>query len=424
MNFLIAVWGNPSGWKEVIYAFGEKTIKSNTSLRILQEIIEPDRTFIICLDTLAERGGSYQEIKANAEEKIREFANKFGLTGYEVLVAPGIGTFPNGTFQGDALDYYYYIIAKLSTILLENTENTISLHLDLTHGINYSAILTYKALKEIIEIFSIFKNVKFKAYNADPSLPAVADKLFINVIEDSQPAPTPLTEKVYPGKPLESTKNLSSKRKEEIFKSELKNVLKIFKEIDNLELSAFIGALYNGLPLALFRFYPKINKLREIIFEVLNSYEKYIKVRNQSKLEVMKDLKIGKVTKAYVFAYVIAVLLKDLGLVTSKKKEVLLDEIENLKENLFKFDERFKTRIADDIHELKKKLKERKDINWEIYNSILDKSIGEPDVRNFLAHSGFERNITEIKKEGRKIFLRYGENKIKTIKEFCQKGLK
>lgn len=418
MEVLIAPWGNPSGWKKVIYELNGQEVRSNTSLKILQENINPDKTIIIGLDTLAEKGRNYQEVKTNSEEKIKEYADKFGLVNYEVLIAPGIGTFPNGTFQGNALDYYYYIIAKISCKLLENHENTPNIHLDLTHGINYSTILTYRAIKEITELFSIFKEVKFKVYNSDPSLPTIANKLSINIIEDSLPVPTPPTEKIAQGRPLEPI-NLSDEEREKLFRSELKSV----REINNSEISAFIGALYNGLPLALFRFYPKRDRLKETIFAVLKSYEKYVEVKNQCKLEVVKRVKMEKDFKVYVFAYVIATLLEDLTLISSQKKEVTLNEIKNVGEMLFKFDERFKIRIDNDIYTLKKDLKEKEIKNWKIYNEILGRRVGEPDERNFLAHSGFERNIVEVKKEGCKIKLRYQEDKISTIADFCQRGL-
>lgn len=417
MKILIAPWGNPGGWKEVTYVFDGKNMKSKTSLEILQEVIKPDKTIIICLDTLAEEGKNYKEVRENAERRIREYADKFGLSNYEVLTAPGIGTFPNGIFRGDALDYYHYIIAKLN---LNFEHSNLDIHLDLTHGINYQTILTYRAIKEMLELFSIFKKTRFKAYNADPSSPTIADKLFINVVEDTIPIPMPSAEKISQGRPLEPV-SLSSEEREVLFKNELENI-----KINNLELSAFIGALYNGLPLALFRFYPEKDKIEEVISTVLNTYEKYVEVKKEDKLKVTRKVKFGKDFKVYVFTYVIATLLKKLKLISSRKKEVALDEIENLKENLFKFDKRFKMRIDDDLYTLKKDLKEREIRNWQIYNEILGKPIGEPnlDARNFLAHSGFERNVVEIKKKKNDILMRYHENKIRVVVDLCQRGLR
>ena len=216
------------------------------------------------------------------------------------IITPGIGKFPNGVFLGSALDYYYYIVAKISLKLLEYFRNhgNMSIHLDLTHGINYSTILTYKAIKEIIGVFSLFKEVKFKAYNADPSLPRITDKLSINEIEDITSVPTPFAEKLdknHP-RPLEPN-NLSSKERRKLFENELKCI----KEINSKELSAFIGALYNGLPLALFSFYPEKDKLKEIIFTVLNTYQKYVEVRNQDKLKVVKRVKFKRDFKVYSY---------------------------------------------------------------------------------------------------------------------------
>ncbi|HDH44818.1 MAG TPA: TIGR01897 family CRISPR-associated protein, partial [Thermococcus sp.] len=136
MKLLFAPWGNPTGWRELFYEFEGEKVKSSTSLRILQETIEPDKTIIVGLDTLAEEGSNYKEVKESAEKKIKEYVSKFGLKNYDILIAPGIGAFPSGIFHGDALDYYYNIIAKVSLNLLEYSDNTLDIHLDLTHGIN------------------------------------------------------------------------------------------------------------------------------------------------------------------------------------------------------------------------------------------------------------------------------------------------
>ncbi len=419
MKLLIAPWGDPGGWRRVVYVFGGKSAEAYTSLRVLQDAIDPDRTVIIGLDTLAEKGGNYHDVKVDAEEKIREYADRFGLEGYEVLIAPGVGVFPRGAFHGGALDYYYYVIARVAFILLEHVGDTLSIHLDLTHGINYTAILTYKAIREMAEAISIFKEARFTAYNADPSLPSATDKLSINVIEESAPTPTPFTEKITQKRPLEPL-NLSPDERRRLFEDELKKV----REIDDLELSAFIGALYNGLPLALFRFYPEKSRLRETILTTLNLYEKYVKVESQGKLRVTRRVRMGNDLKVYVFAYMIASLLSDKGLVSSQKKEVSLNEIESLTENLFKFDERLKKRIENDIHSLKTDLEGKEVGDWQTYNSVIGRKIGEIDERNFLAHSGFERNTVKVKKENGMLLLKYSEEKIKTVAKMCQKGLK
>lgn len=419
MKVLIAPWGNPANWKELWYEFEGKKNKSSTSLKIIQEVIEPERTIIICLDTLAREGEDYKKVKGYVENEIKEYAKEFGLREYDVLVAPGIGSFPNGIFRGDALDYYYYIIAKISNELLKHLGNSLEIHVDLTHGINYMTILTYKAIREIAETLSIFGSVHFKAYNADPSQPTVADTLSINIIEDVALTPTPFNERIHQGRPIEPI-NLTPKERERIFKEELRCV----REINHSELSAFIGALYNGLPLALYTFFPDTDKLEKLIENTLSVYESHVEVKNNMRLEITRKVKFSKDFKVYVFTYLIAMLLKHLDIIRSRKKDMKIDEIEELKEKLFKFDERLQTRISDDIHTLKIDLKEREVKTWEIYNKIIGKKVGQPDARNFLAHSGFERNLIKVKKNKEEIWLRYDENQVKTIVKLCQRGLK
>jgi len=419
MKLLFAPWGNPTGWRELFYEFEGEKVKSSTSLRILQETIEPDKTIIVGLDTLAEEGSNYKEVKESAEKKIKEYVSKFGLKNYDILIVPGIGAFPSGIFHGDALDYYYNIIAKVSLNLLEYSDNTLDIHLDLTHSINYQTILTYRAIKEVLELFSIFKEIKFKAYNADPSLPVATDKLFMNIIEGTQSAPKPFDRRIGQRRTIEPI-DLNPEERRKLFEKDLMCI----REIRTSEILAFIGALYNGLPLALFRFYPDVNNLKEIISKTIEVYENHMDVWYKEKLNVRRNVKFTEDFKMYVFAYLIATLLEASHLISCQKKEVTLPEIEKLKSSLFKFDERFKVRIEDDIHVLRKNLK-NKDINkWQIYNEILEASLGEPDKRNFLAHSGFERNIVEIKKDEEELFLRYNEDKIETIADYCQSGLK
>jgi len=53
MKWLISVWGDPSGWKEVEYNYRGKTIKSANHLGLVQEVEKPDETLIMLSDSLA-----------------------------------------------------------------------------------------------------------------------------------------------------------------------------------------------------------------------------------------------------------------------------------------------------------------------------------------------------------------------------------
>ncbi len=422
MNFLIAPWGNPKGWKEVTYCFKGKKCKTPSSLKALAEFIKPKNIIVIGLSTIAKKGKSYKEVKECAKDEIKHCISEFGLDVRDVFIAPGTGSFPNGIFKGDALDYYYYIIAKLilklNEVLKDKNENW-AIYLDLTHGVNYTTVLTYRAVKEIVGVLSIFKDVHFKTYNADPSVPFTESTVAnLNVIESSESTPMPYNEKI-------ESKNLLEPLKEDqgnLF------VIESIKEVDISEVSAFIGALYNGLPLALYTFYPDAEKLKKVIEETLAVYESSIKVRQQdeNRIEVTRSIRLTKNFKAVVFAFFIAVLLKSRDLVLSSKREITLEDVRTLNRKLFKFDERIRARIDSDVFSLSEKVKDKEIDDWKLYRDVLSLSSVEEKrrQRNFLAHSGFERNSIEIKKEDNKPWLRYSENAISRVKELCQSGLK
>ncbi|HID18708.1 TPA: TIGR01897 family CRISPR-associated protein [Candidatus Bathyarchaeota archaeon] len=310
----------------------------------------------------------------------------------------------------------------------EEGKEGLEVYLDLTHGINYMSILTYRVVKEILEIFSIFDEVIFKAYNADP-FSEFAEKLSINVIEDSKPTPTPFTEKAHNTKlkPLKGI-NLSPEESRKLFTEELKTSGKVKAR----ELSALIGALYNGFPLALFRFYPEEKEiLRKAVMEVLEVYEQYVRVSMEDgKLRVERRTKMDRDLKICAYSYVIATLLDELKLVSRRETEVPLNELIRLREELFKFDERLKARISRDLfHDYLKKLDDLKEKvpdwpDWIPFSKLEDKEECLPDPRNFHAHSGLEYCTVEVAKSGETFMVRYREDRIKNVANFCQAGLK
>jgi len=52
---IVAPWGNPSGWQDVTYRFGDVEDRSNSSLKVINDYIQPKKTIIIGLDTLAKK---------------------------------------------------------------------------------------------------------------------------------------------------------------------------------------------------------------------------------------------------------------------------------------------------------------------------------------------------------------------------------
>ena len=210
---LISPWGDPRQWSDVTYIYDNVKLKSKTSLKILQQRLQPEKTLIIGLDTLAKEGSNYSELKKDAETLLEESVKEFGLGNTEILIAPGKGDFFNGTFEGNMMDYYYYTLWKLSEMLIgDNIPEEI--HLDLTHGINFMPVLTYRAVKQVLGVLGIFKrDIKLRVYNADPFVPNVTGELSINMVEDSTVIPTPFKSKVKDYRIVKSESLLNKERK-------------------------------------------------------------------------------------------------------------------------------------------------------------------------------------------------------------------
>lgn len=122
-------------------------------------------------------------------------------------------------------------------------------------------------------------------------------------------------------------------------------------------------------------------------------------------------------------------MLKKRELISSRKSEVEIKEIKKLANDLFKFDGRFKNRISNDVSRIERDTGEEDNFDWKTYNEFYGEygkqadlrkhGKQQPDLRNFLAHSGFERNMVQLKKFEGKVYLKYEDSMINTIKRFC-----
>ncbi|RUM62055.1 MAG: TIGR01897 family CRISPR-associated protein [Persephonella sp.] len=430
MDILIAPWGNPTNWSSIKYKFGNLEKISSSSLNILQEHIKPDYTIILASDTLASNGSNYIEIKENAKKLILNHIEKFNINpeNTKVFILSGIGKFNNIIFIGKAEDYYYSLIYQLVNFLLKNLRkniNQVNFHLDITHGINYMPVLVYRAIKELTEILAFFYKVNLNVYNADPAiLTENVKELNVNVIEQTKIIPNPLKYKAT-GKSiinkLENNKN---------FIEDLKKLnKKLTNDIKHKDISAFIGAIYNGLPLALYTFFPIINKLKEYIDTAFKLYEKYIYIEDKEKLLINKIAYFTFDFRIYLFTYFFANLFLKKELIKNRKYEVSLTEIINVKDKFFNFNEKIKISLDREIHDLKSTVKNSKLELNKFYklNELKGIQDNEPSNRNFLAHSGFEYKSILIKVldgENKDIVIKYRDEYISgLIKNLCVKGL-
>lgn len=443
MKILIAPWGEPSNWKESIYKFEGEKVSSKSSLRIIKEIIKPDKTFILISDTLAFLGNNFEEIKAVAKEKVKKFCEENSIEDVEIFVLPGIGIYGKKNnkneeeeinFKGFATDYYYSMIYNLTKEiedLIEKNQDieTIELHLDATHGVNFMPVFTYKVVREIGEILAMFypNKVSLTVYNSDPF--KEGKELNINKIEHSKLTPNPLKETMKDKKLFMYSKDFDNERKKSIGKM-------ISNRINHKSISAFIGSIFNGLPLALFTYFPDTKELKSIIDKVYSIFEEYIVVERKEKLfRLYRPIGFYKNFGILTFTWFIARIFEIKNLINKAELDVDLDTLKNIRETFFKdYDRKLDIIISNELQSLEKSLQNSlQQEDWTLLNLVLSNNTDNEDFisqknssphnRNFLAHAGFERNMVETKKIGDKIYFRYKNLEEESLLKFCQEGL-
>ncbi len=425
MKILVAPWGDPAGWRETKYEYDNKTIKSSSSLKILQEVINPDNTIIVASDTLGQEGTTYNEVRKNAENKVKKYAQDFGISNFDVEILPGVGHFQDRNtrkeahFYGNAQDYYYSFLYRFIKRFKNLKTPQIEVHLDITHGVNYMPVLVYKGLIELLGNLALYSEIKLVVYNTDPAFPFnLLEKTKINVIEKTSILPNPLREKSINNE-LIDTKKLENSKRIQINK----NLSKLIqKSITYNSISAFLGSIFNGLPLGVFTFFPDLTALENFINENYSIFEKNIYVEEtENILNVNRLISLNRNFKVYSFALFHSYFLTD---IVNHKTEVSLYDLKKLNNDFFSYDKKLEVLIDKELTDLKDKLSSLESKTYQVLNTIIhNKAFNEIDQRNFLAHAGLEYNSIEVKKEDEDILIKYRENLLNTVVQFCQTGL-
>jgi len=97
------------------------------------------------------------------------------------MIAPGRGKFGDLFFDGEMMDCYRYLLIRLSEYLVKNKDPDIVL--DITHGINFETVFTYRAISNVLSVMGFFGEIKLRVYNSDPFIEGA--QLQINEIENT-----------------------------------------------------------------------------------------------------------------------------------------------------------------------------------------------------------------------------------------------
>ena len=362
MGLLIASWGcpwsDPCGlskgfsWKEVTYVWGERRVRSRTSLPLLLKTLEPRAALILVCDTVAcvndfSEGRRYEDlinaVKGKYEGFIDAVLSDAGLAGYrgrvEVAVIPCFGTFRNGEFRTRAEDTRSWILYTLLKFLVRNLtsaggvgiDGDVTVTLDLTHGVNYLPTITYASLKSLLHHLAFIsrgsgKEVRLQVLNSDPFTspkPPVEEaakevRINVNVIEETTIHPSTELHPLNDGVSLKfrlCRRNQGSGELIETSKKLRERYARMQEQLNNL--LYFYASVHAGMPLATLTFMNELD-----LSNLMKGVEEYFKDHLRNGFEVSTDAGRVRVTETLCLASQVSFILKAVALLTAIRESL------------------------------------------------------------------------------------------------------
>ena len=424
-KILVAIWGNFSAWKDANYRYKNKIYTSSTTLPLLLDTIKPNYTYIILADTLMDKYDNiftYQEglarIKNEAgafiKEKIRSYPTKLKEDNINILILPAVGTFSRSRFVGNPNNFYALVYFKLARNILrnlgsklafisENNKPCLELYLDITHGLNFMTMMTYRAVKDILQIIAYFCKVRLIVLNSDPLVGSGNIDLNINEIEKINVIPAfnfyrySDTMLLIPSPSGHEGVNALTKRMDRLY--------------------AFCSAFLHGLPVYMYYFYEKPKE--DEIENIVKLFYDHIEVNVNGTFEVIQGLNFGESFISLLQGF----LLSNLLMVNAKDDGVVkMDDIERIK-GIFKHSRTILQRLERELGKIKRVRIGSEFKDYGFYAEANYSPNDNFDGRNFFAHCGFVHNLIELKREGNTIFIKPKQRFIEEIHEALLESL-
>lgn len=424
-KILVAIWGNFSAWKDANYRYKNKIYTSSTTLPLLLDTIKPNYTYIILADTLMDKYDNiftYQEglarIKNEAgafiKEKIRSYPTKLKEDNINILILPAVGTFSRSRFVGNPNNFYALVYFELARNILrnlgsklafisENNKPCLELYLDITHGLNFMTMMTYRAVKDILQIIAYFCNVRLIVLNSDPLVGSGNIDLNINEIEKINVIPAfnfyrySDTMLLIPSPSGHEGVNALTKRMDRLY--------------------AFCSAFLHGLPVYMYYFYEKPKE--DEIENIVKLFYDHIGVNVNGTFEVIQGLNFGESFISLLQGF----LLSNLLMVNAKDDGVVkMDDIERIK-GIFKHSRTILQRLERELGKIKRVRIGSEFKDYGFYAEANYSPNDNFDGRNFFAQCGFVHNLIELKREGNTIFIKPKQRFIEEIHEALLESL-
>ncbi|HEM55788.1 MAG TPA: TIGR01897 family CRISPR-associated protein [Thermodesulfobium narugense] len=360
--------------------------------------------------------------------------------GFIVIHSFGEYKKPNDLGKQEFKSTYDDIVLEILVDLIErylevseNKEET-EFYFDISSGHN----IYISAMLESARHFSVFsqlmnwlnKNLRPKIYLSfsDPILGSLASvyNVYIQSLTFQAFFSSPLKKEDIDGEnKIKISKKLFPDIEDENEKKENRRKRKILEDF-----LVFFSAIKNNTPLVLYHFeYNNYNEIINLLKEILVDLKDKFSNNWQNSPKLSKDDYLKAILSLGFYAGIAEVLFDND--IKKCSDGVGLDKIKNkfgsYGNSIYEYFG-LKSHIpllGDEIHKLEeeykvdgKTLKEVAPINWTKLKEFVRGEREEFVGRNFIAHAGFERTITEIKGENGKLHFRYdnrAEEKIKNV---------
>lgn len=422
MKIIITTWGDYTKWSEIEYRYKDQIQKSNTSLKVILETQKPDKIIIVLLDTLInslqknKKEIPYSEILNIIQTQTLNFCKEKLNFEPEILISYGVGKFSQFQFLGSSMDFYYDILFQLTREILKilPESGNFEFIFDITHGLNFTVNLTYKALIKILQILAIFYKINFTMLNSEPyTKDANIQTLTIHQIEMIRElSPSLIFYKSNKG--FLELNDLIKQNQDDSLKLKEKFDLKIKKKSIHL----FLGAFSFGLPIHTYQYLIEPNKLNDSLEKLKNFYKNSIINQN---FIIQRIYRYTINFENLIFAYLLSSLLAKKNIFP--KEEVTLEDIQNLKNIIQRYNQIYSNRIDKEMDDIKK-IEDLISEDYKLYNQIIGKNLKQNiDKRNFFAHSGFEHNSIKLKKDKQLISITLNKDLQEEIENLIQSNL-
>ncbi len=457
MKILISTWGSPWAdptsdpeslenirWQEVLYkvqGVSDKAYKSKTTAIPLIEELKPDLALILGTDTVAappEHNTNYEELLKAAEKRYRLFLeSNYKVAGLaprpnvQVAVIP----FP-GEFQFNSLDnsakwslrsevdpsdmraFLLWEITKAIYTAIEGAGETlqpnekITIAVDTSHGFNVVPVLTYSIVRELAGALSLIYDVDVQEFN---SAPVVGDLSSNGLKEVNIMLVDSYRSKQFSGLSFHRPKAVLNggylrgikigSESQRRFDPQLRKPL---CEISKDDLLAFVAGAAYAFPLVVYHFFPDHRALFECGDAITKRWINDSGVtRRGSEVTVYHEDRLSEDFDLLAYSMLISRLLSQIKI--QKKDRISKSDVNLLREKVYSANPLWdhilsstKTEIFEK-HEIEKPRK------------------NNPDIRNFIAHSGLTWELIHVTQENGEPHVAYLAEKLDYVTKMTKK---